>query len=82
MGNRRGSTIQLLHRSTITHLCRLRSHQSTNERVRNARHILPVYTCMHHIRSLCTYAYALMHLFMEDSGESTGQMRGATTKSR
>jgi len=29
-----------------------------------------------------TYAYSLMHLFMEDSEESTGQMRDATTKSR
>lgn len=37
--------------------------QSTNERVRNARYILPVYTYMHHIRSLyiCVRAHAFIY---------------------
>lgn len=59
MGNRR-DTVQLLH---ICANCAIRSHQSTNERVRNARYILPVYTCMHHIRSLyiCVRAHAFIY---------------------
>lgn len=57
MGNRR-STVKPLHVFYAT-----RSRQSTNERVRNARYILPVYTCMHHIRSLyiCVRAHAFIY---------------------